>query len=57
MDVTGWDGERGEKWASNAERLEAMLGPVDAALIEALELKVPLGLRTSAAAAAGRPWR
>ncbi|MEM9838376.1 MAG: class I SAM-dependent methyltransferase [Pseudomonadota bacterium] len=41
MEVTGWDGERGVKWASNAERLEAMLTPVDEALIEALELKVP----------------
>lgn len=36
-----WDGERGEKWRDHHRALEAMLAPVNAPLLDALQLDAP----------------
>ena len=39
--ASDWAAERGKKWRAQLPGLEAMLGPVDAPLIEALQLDAP----------------
>jgi SAM-dependent methyltransferase len=41
---TDWDAARGDKWAAQLAGMEAMLEPIDAALIDALRLDAPLAI-------------